>query len=410
MLLDPADWSLAFRSDEVLAELPADLQERVTLETHAAVMEVATGVHLRVRDAVNELAGLRRRLTEALAEQGLRAAVAGTHPYAMADETVVSSHPRYRQIGESMRVLARREPTLATHVHVGVATPAAAVRLLNRLRSHLPLLLALSANSPFWQGNASGFASTRTTLWDAFPRSGVPRHFAGYWDWIEAVLPLLRSGAIADPSYLWWDVRLQPKLGTVEVRIMDGQTTVGDVGALAALVQSLASLELARPDEPPEESVEVLEENRFLAARDGMQALLIDVGTGARVPAGAELKRTLALCHRHARSAPLRARARRPAPARHPRRRRAAARARRRRRPARGRGRPRSRLLTAPGDERAARQRSPRRAGRRVAPSGAAPARAARRARSRRRARRGRRGRRARCRSRAGAGAAPRRW
>jgi len=301
MLLDPADWSLAFRSDEVLAALPADLQERVTLETHAAVMEVATGVHLRVRDAVNELAGLRRRLTEALAEQGLRAAVAGTHPYAMADDTVVSSHPRYRQIGETMRVLARREPTLATHVHVGVATPGAAVRLLNRFRSHLPLLLALSANSPFWQGNASGFASTRTTLWDAFPRSGVPRHFAGYWDWIESVLPLLRSGAIADPSYLWWDVRLQPKLGTVEVRIMDGQTTVGDVGALAALVQSLASHELNRPDAPAEESVEVLEENRFLAARDGMQALLIDVDTGARVPAGAQLKRTLALCHRHAR-------------------------------------------------------------------------------------------------------------
>jgi glutamate---cysteine ligase / carboxylate-amine ligase len=300
MLLDPDDWALAYRSDKVLEALPADLRERVTLETHAAVMEVTTGVHLRVRDAVNELAGLRRRLTEALAEQGLRAAVAGTHPYATSGDTVVSSHPRYRQIGETMRVLARREPTLATHVHVGVATPAAAVRLLNRFRSHLPLLLALSANSPFWQGSETGFASTRTTLWDAFPRSGVPRRFAGYWDWIESVLPLLRSGAIADPSYLWWDVRLQPKLGTVEVRIMDGQTTVGDVGALAALVQSLASLELTRPD-APDESVEVLEENRFLAARDGMQALLIDVDSGARVPAGAQLKRTLALCHRHAR-------------------------------------------------------------------------------------------------------------
>ena len=113
--------------------------------------------------------------------------------------------------------------------------------------------------------------------------------------------PLLRSGAISDPSYLWWDVRLQPKLGTVEVRIMDGQTTVGDVGALAALVQSLASLELARPDAPEEQPVEVLAENRFLAARDGMQAMLIDVDTGTRVPAGAQLKRTLALCHRHSR-------------------------------------------------------------------------------------------------------------
>jgi carboxylate-amine ligase len=149
MLLDPDGWSLSFRSDEVLAALPADLRERVTLETHAAVMEIATGVHRRVGEAVSELAHLRERVGHALAAQGLRAAVAGTHPCALAGDTVLSSDPRYRQIGDSMRVLARREPTLATHVHVGVASPAEAIRLLNRLRAHLPLLLALSANSPF---------------------------------------------------------------------------------------------------------------------------------------------------------------------------------------------------------------------------------------------------------------------
>src|SRR5262245_43965666 len=149
MLLDPRDWSLAFRSDCVLDAMPTDLRGRVTLETHAAVMEIATGVHRRVGDAVGELAHLRRRVAGALKAQGLRAAVAGTHPSAVASETVLSSHPRYRQIGESLRVLARREPTLATHVHVGVTSPAEGIRLLDRLRTHLPLLLALSANSPF---------------------------------------------------------------------------------------------------------------------------------------------------------------------------------------------------------------------------------------------------------------------
>ncbi len=301
MLLDPRDCSLAFRSDEVIADLPPDLRDRVTLETHAAVMEIATGVHRRVPDAVAELAELRRRLSRALAEQGLRAAVAGTHPSARWSDTVISSHPRYREIGRSMRVLAEREPTLATHVHVGVATPEAAVRLLNRLRRHLPLLLALSANSPFWQGRATGFASTRTTLFDAFPRTGPPRSFRDYADWAGTVDALLRSGAIADPSFLWWDVRLQPRLGTVEVRIMDGQTTVEDVAALAALVQSLAHLELERPDPGVEEpGTELVEEARFLAARDGMQALLIDVDSAARVPAIAQLDRVLAACHRHA--------------------------------------------------------------------------------------------------------------
>jgi carboxylate-amine ligase len=302
MLLDPRDWSLAFRSDEVIADLPPDLRDRVTPETHAAVMEVTTGVHRRVADAVAELAQLRRTMSRALARHGLRAAVAGMHPSAVWSDTVVSSHPRYRHIGESMRVLARREPTVATHVHIGVATPRAAVGLLNRLRVHLPLLLALSANSPFWQGRATGFASTRTTLFDAFPRSGVPRSFRGYSDWVGMVEALLRSGAIADPSLLWWDARLQPRLGTVEVRIMDGQTTVEDVAALTALVQSLARFELERPDRPGQElpATELIEENRFLAARDGMEALLIDFGSGERIPAIAQLERILVACHRHA--------------------------------------------------------------------------------------------------------------
>jgi carboxylate-amine ligase len=297
MLLDPRDWSLAFRSDKVIAGLGPELRDRVTQETHAAVMEVTTGVHRRVADAVAELAELRWKLSHALARHGLRAGVAGMHPTAVAGDTVVSSQPRYRAIGESMRVLARREPTLATHVHVGIADPRDAVRLLNRLRTHLPLLLALSANSPYWQGEATGFASTRTTVFDAFPRTGVARAFRDYSDWVERVDALLRSGAIADPSLLWWDARLQPRYGTVEVRIMDAQTTVADVAALAALVQALALLELDRPeaeDEGPPAS-ELIEENRFLAARDGMQALLID-DDGQRIAAIDRLDDVLAAC------------------------------------------------------------------------------------------------------------------
>jgi carboxylate-amine ligase len=297
MLLDPRDWSLASRSDEVIAGLGPELRDRVTPETHAAVMEVTTGVHHRVADAVDELAELRCKLSRALARHGLRAGVAGMHPTAVGSDTVVSSHARYRAIGASMRVLARREPTLATHVHVGIGDPRAAVRLLNRLRVHLPLLLALSANSPYWQGRATGFASTRTTVFDAFPRTGVARAFRDYADWVERVDALLRSGAIADPSLLWWDARLQPRYGTVEVRIMDAQTTVADVGAVAALVQSLALCELERPDSPDAAPVnELIDENRFLAARDGMQARLIDVATDRRVAAVDQLDDVLAAC------------------------------------------------------------------------------------------------------------------
>ena len=303
MLLDPSDWSLTFRSDDVLAALPGDLRGRVTLETHAAVMEIATGVHRRVDHAIAELAALRDRVARALAAQGLRAAVAGTHPCAVASDTRLAGQRRYRAIGDSMRVLARREPTLAMHVHVGVPSPEDATRLLNRLRVHVPVLLALSANSPFWRGRPTGFASTRTTLFDAFPRSGLPPRFRDYGDWVASVGRLLRSGAIPDPSFLWWDVRLQPRYGTVEVRIMDGQSTVRDVGAIAALVQALASLELERSDDPRAEAqaVELIEENRFLAARDGMAALLIDERAGQRVPATERLERVLDACRAQAR-------------------------------------------------------------------------------------------------------------
>ena len=298
MLLDPVDWSLAFRSDEVQAALPAGLRDRVTLETHAAVMEIATGVHRRVGDAVSELSRLRDRLARALAAQKLRAAVAGTHPCAVAGDTVLSSHPRYRA---DRRFDARARAPRADAGHARPRRrrqPEDAIRLLNRLRAQLPLLLALSANSPFWRGRPTGFASTRTTLFDAFPRSGLPRRFGGYADWVATVERLLRAGAISDPSFLWWDARLQPRYGTVEIRIMDGQSSVEDVAALAALVQALASLELERREDPGTEprTDELIEENRFLAARDGIAARLIDERTGRRLPVIERLERLLDAC------------------------------------------------------------------------------------------------------------------
>ena len=129
-----------------------------------------------------------------------------------------------------MRVLAHREPTLAQHVHVGVHDQAGAVRALDGLRSALPLLLAVSANSPFWRGGDSGFASIRTPIFGMFPRTGIQRRFGHYAEYVRTVDQLLRTGVIPDRGCLWWDARLQPRLGTVEVRIMDAQSRVSDVG------------------------------------------------------------------------------------------------------------------------------------------------------------------------------------
>jgi len=300
MLLDPTDWSLSQSSDQVLAALSDELGVHTSPETHASVVELITGVHTEVAGVVAELALLRTGLARELGAMGLAAASAGTHPLSVREETRLSGVARYRQVEASMRVLARREPTMALHVHVGVPAPEDAIRVLNGLRRHAPVLLALSANSPFWQGHDSGFASARTVIFQAFPRTGLPRFFVDYADYVQAVDALIASRALSDPSFLWWDVRLQPALGTVEMRVMDAQSRPQDVAPLVALIQSLARLELEGEPSTDVSTAEVLAENRFLAARDGIDAQLIDPVARRLVPAREMLDSLVSDCRPHA--------------------------------------------------------------------------------------------------------------
>jgi carboxylate-amine ligase len=302
MLLDPRDWSLAQRIDDVLPRLSSELASRATAETHGAALELASHPYDRVEDAARELASLRRELARELEGSGLRVASAGTHPFALWTSTEISSGARYQLVYEAMRELARREPTFALHVHVGVPDPEVAIVLQNRLRVHLPLMLALSGNSPFWQGRDTGLTSARTPLFQAFPRVGIPRAFASYEDYVDTVDLLVRCDAFPEPTFLWWDVRPQPRFGTVEVRIMDAQITPSETAALAALVQTVAHLELEEGYhiDPQADRPEVLAENRFIAARDGMGARLIDAVAEERVPARELLARLLEAARPHA--------------------------------------------------------------------------------------------------------------
>jgi glutamate---cysteine ligase / carboxylate-amine ligase len=282
MLLDARTRSVANRIDHVLAALPAQLAAHASAETHACVVELKTAAHATVADLAAELAALRPALDGVLRDElGLRGAAAGTHPLALRSAVGVTADPRHREIAATMGALARREPTMALHVHVAVPDGATAVRALDGLRDDLPLLLALSANSPFWRGSDSGFASIRTLIFSMFSRVGIPRHFGSYARYTRAIERMLCSVAIPDPTFLWWDARLQPRFGTVEVRIMDAQSRLADVTALAALVQCLVCW---RADVPPRRATkpEVLAENRFLAARDGMRAAFIDGPAGHR--------------------------------------------------------------------------------------------------------------------------------
>ena len=302
MLIDPATWSLAQRSDEVLPRLSPGLQARLGGETHAGVVELSCFPHRSTTEVGREVAASRVALEGELAAQGLRAASGGTHPCANWTETRITGGERYQEVHQTMRELARREPTCALHVHVGVSDPDRAIALQNRLRVHIPLLLALSANSPYWQGRDSGLASARTPIFQAFPRVGIPRPFASYAEYVETIDELLRCGAFPEPTFLWWDVRCQPRFGTVELRVMDAQTTAADTAAIAALVQTIAHLELEAgyAEDHLIHATEILDENRFLAARDGMRASLIDPASASLVPAMELLERLLAAGREHA--------------------------------------------------------------------------------------------------------------
>jgi carboxylate-amine ligase len=287
MLLDPEDWGLAHRGEQVLSSLPPGLAAHAAAETHQATLELATSPWGTARQAAAQAGELRAGLSDELARWGLCAASSGTHPLALWSDTRVSDSARYQLVYESMRELARREPTFALHVHVGVSDPERAIALLNRMRTHLPLLLALSANSPYWQARNTGLASARTPIFQAFPRVGVPRAFRSYSHYVDAVDQLLRLDAFPTSTFLWWDVRPQPRFGTVEVRVMDAQISALDTAALVALVQTIAHLELEEgyAGKRLVDSDEVIQENRFLAARDGMQAEFIDPVGDRRISA-----------------------------------------------------------------------------------------------------------------------------
>lgn len=286
MLVEPGSGGLAQVSGRVLPHLSRELRVHAATETHMAALELDTAVHPDVPSALAEVRGLRAKLDGQLAGLGLAVAAAGTHPLTVWSETRVSEADRHQAVFGSMRELARREPTFALHVHVGVPEAETALRVFNRMRVHLPVLLALSANSPFWQGRDSGLASARTPLFQAFPRVGIPRPFADYTDWACSVDLLVRCDALPDHTFLWWDIRLQPRYGTVEIRIMDAQTTAEQTASLVAFTQCLVALEADRgfAQQKAIRAREVLEENRFLAARDGVRADLVEPLREQRVP------------------------------------------------------------------------------------------------------------------------------
>jgi carboxylate-amine ligase len=289
MLLDPETLDLAPRAEEVLAASGAD--PRFKLELPAAQLELLSRPCDTVTQAAEQIRAARADLTEAAAGIG-RLAAAGTHPTA-GPEGVLNQHERYRFTQEEFGPVAGAQLVFGLHVHVRVSGADRAVAIHNALRSYLPDLAALAANAPFHAGRDTGLASVRPKLSELLPRQGVPPapadlgELARDWDWGAT------AGTLPRPSQWWWELRLHPILGTVEVRVPDQQTTVGETAAMAAVVHSLVATLAARFDagEPlPVHPGWRIEENRWSAGRHGVEGTLADLDTGEPRPARDRLR------------------------------------------------------------------------------------------------------------------------
>jgi glutamate---cysteine ligase / carboxylate-amine ligase len=307
MLLDPESFDLVQHIETVLAAiLGHELESQINPELMQSVLEIATPVCRTAGDVERELLRLRSYVCGVAREKNLRVGSAGTHPFSLFERQRITAKDRYRQMVDQMQYIARRELIFGMHVHVAVDDPDKAIQVVNGLLPQLGPLLALSASSPFWRGEPTGLASSRQMIFAALPRTGLPPRFGDYAEYAEVVGQLERTGCIADYTHIWWDVRLHPRLGTIEIRICDGVTNVEDAVAITAYCQALVKQLCERyeaGEEIPSYHRVLTSENKWLAARYGLEAPIMDLAKGRRnrVPVAQVVRRTLREIEPHAR-------------------------------------------------------------------------------------------------------------
>lgn len=288
MLIDAETLELSQGIETILADLGEAYEQRVKPELMQSVLEIATAPHSSVAGAASELGSLRETVWACAERNGMSIAASGTHPTALWEEQELVDRPRYRDLVAELGYVARRELIFGTHVHVGISGPDKAIYVADGIRKHLPLLLALSANSPMWRGKDTGMMSARTTVFRAFPRVGIPPHYGSWEIYSRRVELMVEAGAIPDYTFLWFDVRPHPKLGTVEVRVLDQQTRLENTVALSAMVVALVHRYSTLFDDEKalvEVPSELIDDNKVRAAMRGTDGNLIDFPLPEQCPA-----------------------------------------------------------------------------------------------------------------------------
>jgi carboxylate-amine ligase len=300
-VLDPQTLDLAPRFEELRdAALLTDplLGEHITGELISSEIEIISGPGADLRDALARQHARRRGLFALTAAHDAELGATGTHPWSDYRDQPVIDTPHYHRVEDGLKYVAWRNNTFSLHVHVGVRDIDRAVRVCDRMRPVLPLLLAVSANSPYLDGRLAGLHSARTqTFTRSFPRCGVPYAFGGWKPFRDYIDLLIRTSSIIEFTQIWWSVRPHFSYGTVEVRICDVQATAGESDALSSLIvacvaQAVLEVDADEPYEPV--AGYLIEENMWRAIRHGLDGRMIDFERGEEYPSTEIVERLLA--------------------------------------------------------------------------------------------------------------------
>ncbi|PYJ94777.1 MAG: carboxylate-amine ligase [Verrucomicrobia bacterium] len=285
-IVDPATRELRSHIHEILEGGKIMLKEQIKPEMHQSVVELGTEICDSIGCARAHVIELRSRLAELAGRSGLKIASMGTHPFSHWHDQLITEGDRYHEIVKDMQLLARANLIFGLHVHVGIPNREMAIHVMNQARYFLPHIYALSVNSPFWVGQNTGLKGYRLKVFERFPRTGIPDSFESLSEYEDYCKLLVKTGCIDNAKKIWWDIRLHPFFDTLEVRVCDAQSRVDDTLAIAALIQAV----IAKLHKLLRQNItfriyrrRLLDENRWRAARYGIDGKLIDFGKETEV-------------------------------------------------------------------------------------------------------------------------------
>src|ERR1700757_81199 len=283
-IIDPETRELRSHIQEILEGGKVVLKEQIKPEMHQSVVELGTEICPSIAEARRHVTELRSKLASLADKAGLKIASVGTHPLSHWRDQLITEGERYQEIVKDMQLVARANLIFGLHVHVGIPNRESAIHVMNQARYFLPHIYALSVNSPFWVGQDTGLKGYRLKVFERFPRTGIPDSFESLSEYTDYCNLLVKTGCIDNAKKIWWDIRLHPFFDTLEVRVCDAQSRVEDTLAIAALIQAVIS----KLHKLLHQNItfriyrrRLLDENRWRAARYGIDGKLIDFGKEA---------------------------------------------------------------------------------------------------------------------------------